>query len=109
MIKMNIMYYDRINVSGGIDVNKTNESKESDVCHYCYFLDQSFKFLTYVCNGCHDLQMTSTSLDDIAILNINDVDYRSNINGISESKAVNLLQNDNLTKRKKCDIMKYTL
>ena len=53
--------------------------------------------------------MTSTSLDDIAILNINDVDYRSNINGISESKAVNLLQNDNLTKRKKCDIMKYAL
>ena len=55
MIKINIMYYDRIDVSGGIDVNKTNKSKESDVCHYCYFLDKSFKFLTYVCNGCHDL------------------------------------------------------
>ena len=44
--------------------------------------------------------MASTSLDDIAILNINDVDYRSNINEISKSKAVNLLQNDNLTPQK---------
>ena len=27
--------YDRIDVSEEVDVNKTNESKECDVCHYC--------------------------------------------------------------------------
>ena len=31
-IKM--LYYDRIDVSKGIDVNKTNKSKECDICHY---------------------------------------------------------------------------
>ena len=36
---INILYYDRINVSEGIDINKTNESKECDVCHNWYFLD----------------------------------------------------------------------
>ena len=28
-----MLYYDRINVSEGIDVNKTSESKECDICH----------------------------------------------------------------------------
>ena len=31
-IKM--LYYDRTNVSEGIFVNKTSESKECDICHY---------------------------------------------------------------------------
>ena len=29
-----MLYFDRTDVSEGIDVNKTNESKESDICHY---------------------------------------------------------------------------
>ena len=29
-----MLYYDRIHVSEGIDVNRTNASKECDVCHY---------------------------------------------------------------------------
>ena len=29
-----MLCYDRIDVSEGIDVNKTNESKESDICNY---------------------------------------------------------------------------
>ena len=33
-----MIYYDRIDVSGGIYVNKTSSSKECDVCHYWYFL-----------------------------------------------------------------------
>ena len=35
-----ILFYDRINVSEEIDVNKTSESKECDVCHYWYFLNK---------------------------------------------------------------------
>ena len=34
-IKM--LYYNRINVSEGIDINKTSASKECDICHYWYF------------------------------------------------------------------------
>ena len=36
-----MLYYDRIDVSEGIDVNKTNESKECDICHYWYFFWKS--------------------------------------------------------------------
>ena len=34
-----MIYYDRIDVSKGIDVNITNASKECHVCHYWYFLN----------------------------------------------------------------------
>ena len=30
--------YDRIEVSEGIEVNKTSDLKECDVCHHQYFL-----------------------------------------------------------------------
>ena len=39
-----MLYYDRIEVSEGIDVYKTGPSKKYDVCHYWYLLDYSFKF-----------------------------------------------------------------
>ena len=37
MNNVKMLYYDRIDVSEGIDVNKTNESKECDICHCWYF------------------------------------------------------------------------
>ena len=39
-----MLYFDIIDVSEGIAVNKTSESKECDVCHYWYFLNKGFKF-----------------------------------------------------------------
>ena len=47
-----MLYYDRIDVFEGIDVNKTSASKEFDVCHYWYFLN--YKFQPNVCNRCHN-------------------------------------------------------
>ena len=41
---MKMIYYDRIDVSERIDVNKISASKECDNCHYWYFLNYSFKF-----------------------------------------------------------------
>ena len=35
---MKMLYYDRIEVSKGTDVNKTSALNECDVCHYWYFL-----------------------------------------------------------------------
>ena len=49
-----MIYYERIDVSEGIDVNKTSVSKECDVCHYWYFSDYNFKFQPNVCNSCHE-------------------------------------------------------
>ena len=78
-----MLYYDRIDVSGGIDVNKRSKSKEFDICHYCYFLNKGFKFQPYICNRCHDLVTMSMNLSDIAISSIKGSDYRCIISRIS--------------------------
>ena len=39
-----MLYFDRIDVSEGIDVNKTSASKECDIRQYWYFLNKGFKF-----------------------------------------------------------------
>ena len=39
-----MLEYNRIDVSEGIDVNKTNASKEYDLCSYWYFSDKGFRF-----------------------------------------------------------------
>ena len=92
-----MLYYDRTDVSEGIDVNKTSTSKEHDVCHYWYFLNYSFKFQPNVCNRCHYLLMMSMNLSDIAILNIKGSDYRCIISLTSKNEVRNLNQNANLT------------
>ena len=92
-----MLYYDRIDVSEGIDVNKTSASKECDVCHHWYFLNYGFKFQPNVCNRFHDLLMMSTNLSYIAILNIKGSDYCCIISLISKNEAINLVQNADLT------------
>ena len=44
-----MLYYDRIDVSEGIDVDKISALKECDACHYWYFLSYSFKFQSTKC------------------------------------------------------------
>ena len=39
-----MIYYDRMDVSEGIEVNKTSKSKECSICHYWHFLGKGFKF-----------------------------------------------------------------
>ena len=94
-----MLCFDRVDISEGIDVNKTKKSKECDICHYWYFLDKGFKFQPNVCNRYHDLLMISMNLSDIAILNIKSTDYRCIISRISKNEAINLMQNANLTKK----------
>ena len=65
-----MLYYDRIDVPEGIDVNKTSEPKEWNICHYWYFLDEGIKFQPGVCHGCHDVLLMSINLSNIAILKI---------------------------------------
>ena len=36
--------FDRINISEGIDINKTNASKKCNIHNYWYFLDKGFKY-----------------------------------------------------------------
>ena len=70
-----MLEYDRIDISEGIDINKTNASKECDIWHYCYFLDKNFNYELYLCNGCHDLMQKAMNFNDVAIVPIKN-DYR---------------------------------
>ena len=93
-----MLYYDRIDVSEGIDVNRTSASKESDIFHYCYFLNYSFKFHPNLCIRSHDLLMISINLSDVTILNIKDSDYHC-ISLISKNEAIKLKLDSHSPKR----------
>ena len=96
---LQMIYYDRIEVSEEIDINKTTASKECNVCHYLYFLNYEFKFQPIVRNRCNDSLIMSINLSDIAILNIKGSDYRCMISLISKNKTLKLIQNADLTKK----------
>ena len=51
-----------IDISEGIDINKTSVSKKCDTCHYWYFLSKNFSYQLYLCNGCHDLMQKAMIL-----------------------------------------------
>ena len=82
--------YDRIDISEGIDVNKTNLSKECDICHYWYFKDIGFKYEPYLCNGCHDLMQKAMSFDNIAIV------YFNGSACLIKNVAINIMNGSNL-------------
>ena len=48
-----MLYFNRSDVSKGIDIEKTSASKERYICQCWYFLDKRFKFQPHVCNRCH--------------------------------------------------------
>ena len=48
---MKVLYFNRIDVSEGINVNVTSASKEYIICQYWYFLDKEFKFRSGVYNN----------------------------------------------------------
>ena len=62
--------YDRIEVSEGINVNKTSKSKESDFAAIGIFLSKGFQFQRYVCNRYHYLLTMSMNFHDITFLKI---------------------------------------
>ena len=88
-----MLQYERIDVSEGIDVNKTSASKECELCHYWIFKDIGFKFEEHVCNKCHDLLTIAYSLKDIAILNAKGATFRCILMGISKNEGLKRLNN----------------
>ena len=90
MNNIKMLYYEKIDVSEGTDINETSASKECDTCHYWYFLNKGFKFQPYLCNKCDDLLMMSMNLSDIATLNIKGYDYHCIISRISKSETKKL-------------------
>ena len=86
------MYYDRTDLSEGINVAKKNSSKECRICHYYWLFNNGLKFQDSVCDGCHDLTMLCLNISDIAIITVKGVDYCCIIHDISRSEANNSLK-----------------
>ena len=88
-----MLRYQKINISEGIDLNKTSGSKECELCHYWFFKDIGSKFEEHVCNKCHDLLTIAHSLKDIAILSAKGATFRCVLIGISKNEALKRLNN----------------
>ena len=88
-----MLQYQKIDVSEGIDVNKTSASKECELCHYWFFKDIGFKFEEHVCNRCHDLLTMAYSLKNIAILSAKGATFRCLLMGTSKNEALKKLSN----------------
>ena len=67
-----MLYYDRIDLSKGHDLTKSNNSKECMLCH-CWFFNQRFKLEDSVSNGCLDLTILPFDINHIAIVTVEGV------------------------------------
>ena len=88
-----MLRYQKFDVSEGIDVNKTSQSKECELCHYWFFKDVGFKSEEHVCNRCHHLLTMAHSLKNIAILSAKGATFRCILMGISKNEGLKRLNN----------------
>ena len=95
-----MLEYKIIDISEGIDVNKTNLSKECDICHYWYFKDIGFKYEPYLYNGCHDLMQKAMSFNNIPIVYIKENAYRIYFWYMNKDDAINIMNGSNLADEK---------
>ena len=71
-----MLEYGGIDMSEGISVNKTDESRKRVIWNCYYFLKVYFRIQPKVCDGCHDLMQNAMSFNDFAIVSIKGNDYR---------------------------------
>ena len=81
-----MLYCDRIHLSEGIYLAKSNNSKECIIHRYRFF-NQGWKFQDSICNGCHNLTMLSINITNVAIVTVKNVDYCCIIHN-SKSEAI---------------------
>ena len=86
------MKYDRIDISEGIDVDKTNESRECKFCHHWFVLNKNFKYGPYLCDGCYDISQKSTDFKNITIVHIKKTVYRIYFQHMSKHEAKKLIK-----------------
>ena len=91
-----MLEYDRTDISEGININKTNASKESKICRYWYFKYIGFKYEPYLCNGSHGLMQKDISFHDFAIVYVKGRAYRIHFWYMSKYETIIIMNNSNL-------------
>ena len=98
-----MLEYDRIDLSEGIDVNKTSNSRECSFCHYYYyyyFLGINFNYQKYLCDGCQDMSMKANSMQNLAVAYFKGNAYRIHFWNMSKGDAKNIMHNSNFIDKK---------
>ena len=88
-----MLKYNRIDISEGIDADKTNESRECMFCHYWYFLNKNFSYGSFTCDCCYDMVQRSTDFKNIAIAHIKKNAYGIYFQHMSRHKAKKKIMN----------------
>ena len=88
-----MLEYEKIYISDRIDVNKSGKSKECMLCHYWYFLEKSFSYGPYLCDGCYNMTQKCNKLKNIAIVHVKESVYRIYFPHMSKREVKKLLTN----------------
>ena len=89
-----MLEYDRIDNSEGIDSTHNKlVSKECWLCHFWLFIDKNFNFDERLCDGCYDMSVKAVSMNNLAIVYVDDKVYRINFNFMTKDEAINLIKN----------------
>ena len=91
-----MLEYDRIDISEGVDIKKTNASKERKICHYWYFKEIGYKYESYLCDGCHGLMQKTVSFNNIAMVYVEGNAYRIQFWYMSKDGAIIIMNNSSL-------------
>ena len=70
---MKMLKYDKIDITEGIDVDKTNKSRECMFCHYWYYQNKNLSYGPFTCDGCYNIVQRSTDFKNIAIIHVKKV------------------------------------
>ena len=81
-----MLEYDRTNISQETDINKTNPSKEWNICHFWYY-------------GYHDLMQKTMNFNDVAIVSVKGSDYTIYFWYMSKSDPINILKHSDLNEK----------
>ena len=88
-----MLEYEKIDISDGIDVNKSEKWKECMLCQYWYFLDKSFSYGPYLYDGCYNMMQKCNKLKNIVIVHVKESVYRIYFPFMSKREAKKLLTN----------------
>ena len=89
-----MLEYDKIHMSEGMDVNKTNESWKCIICNYYYFLKGNFRFRPKVCDGCHDFMQKDIGFNNVVIVSVKGYDYKIHFWYMGKGEAINMKNSD---------------
>ena len=87
-----MLKHDGTDISEGIEVNRTDRSKECTLCHYWYFLNKNFKYGPYLCDGCYDIVQRSTDFKNTTIVRIKKIAYRIYFPHMNKHEAKKLIK-----------------